>query len=80
MFALSATLSMLVATPAHATLQGSVGKIAFERDGEIWTMDPDGTGLAQSTNNSAPDAALVGSSKAAGSRSKATVTATARST
>jgi Tol biopolymer transport system component len=33
-----------------------VGKIAFDRDGEIWSVNPDGTGPTQLTNNTAFEA------------------------
>jgi Tol biopolymer transport system component len=41
--------SALLATPAGATYPGANGKIAFVRDGNIWSMDPDGTHKRQLT-------------------------------
>ena len=43
---LAAALAVLIlweAKPAEATFPGANGKIAFESDGEIRTMNPDGT-------------------------------------
>jgi Tol biopolymer transport system component len=37
------------ASPAGASYPGANGKIAFVRDGNIWTMAPDGTGQRQLT-------------------------------
>ncbi len=41
-----AVLSILLLAPAtgDAAFPGANGKIAFERGGDIWTMEPDGTG------------------------------------
>jgi Tol biopolymer transport system component len=48
-----------MATPAHAAFPGANGKIAFSsnRDGdfEIYSMNADGSGVTQLTNNSASD-------------------------
>jgi hypothetical protein len=44
---------MLAVPSAHATFPGANGKIAFERGGEIWTMNPDGSGQVNLTNTSA---------------------------
>ena len=46
--------------PADAIVPGSNGRIAFEStrvgtDYEIWTVDPDGAGLAQLTSNTVDD-------------------------
>jgi hypothetical protein len=41
--------SALLTTPAGATYPGANGKIAFVRDGNIWSMDPDGTHKRQLT-------------------------------
>jgi Tol biopolymer transport system component len=47
------------AVPAYAAFPGENGKIAFASsrggDAEIYTINPDGTGLAQLTNNSDAD-------------------------
>jgi hypothetical protein len=42
---------------AHATFPGQNGEIAFERGGDIWTMNPDGTNQVNLTNDSAPQGA-----------------------
>jgi Tol biopolymer transport system component len=41
--------SALLTTPAGATYPGANGKIAFVRDGNIWSMDADGTHKQQLT-------------------------------
>src|SRR3954451_2357318 len=41
--ALTIILILTAAAPAHAAFQGSNGKIAFERSGQIVIQDPDGT-------------------------------------
>jgi TolB protein len=46
---------LALATPAQATFPGKNGKIAFTRiqeheNGEIWTINPDGTGLTKLTD------------------------------
>jgi len=43
-------LSFLTAIPAHATFPGKNGKIAFKEDGEIFTMNPDGSEIRQLTH------------------------------
>jgi Tol biopolymer transport system component len=55
-----ATGAALVAAPAAlATFPGANGKIAFVRDGDIWSVNPDGTGEKRITTgphvDSAPD-------------------------
>jgi len=40
---------------AHATFPGENGKIAFVRDGDIWAINADGSGLQQITTNPAND-------------------------
>jgi Tol biopolymer transport system component len=55
-----ALLAMLVLpASAHAAFPGHNGKIAFssnaDGDDEIYTINPDGTGLAQLTHNTVPD-------------------------
>jgi Tol biopolymer transport system component len=50
---------LLSAPPAHATMPGTNGKIAYasnaDGDYEIYTMNLDGTGVTQLTNNTASD-------------------------
>src|SRR2546423_2035843 len=49
-------LSVLVlVAPAHAALPGANGKIAFTSGGDIWTVEPDGTGATDLTNSAAYD-------------------------
>jgi Tol biopolymer transport system component len=43
-------LSFLTAIPAHATFPGTNGKIAFIQDGEVFTMNPDGSDIKQLTH------------------------------
>ena len=43
-------LSFLTAVPAHATFPGKNGKIAFIQDGEVLTMNPDGSDIKQLTH------------------------------
>lgn len=43
-------LSFLTAIPAHATFPGKNGKIAFIQDGEVFTMNPDGSDIKQITH------------------------------
>jgi Tol biopolymer transport system component len=40
-----------MAPSAHASFPGANGKIAFERGGDIWTMNPDGTNQVNLTND-----------------------------
>jgi hypothetical protein len=47
-------LATLLPASALAAYPGSNGKIAFERDGQIWTMNSDGTGEVQLTSASDP--------------------------
>lgn len=55
----SIALSLAMVSSAHATFPGSNGRIAFasDRDGdfEIFTMNQNGTGVVQLTNNTASD-------------------------
>jgi Tol biopolymer transport system component len=50
---LAATLLALVAAPgpAEAAFEGGNGKIFFHRSGDVWTMNADGGGATQLTNN-----------------------------
>lgn len=41
--ALAASALVLPTVPAEASFSGANGRIAFERDGGIWTINPDGT-------------------------------------
>ena len=47
--------AMLLVPPAaaQAAYPGANGKLAFVRDGHVWTMNPDGTGAAQLTTGAA---------------------------
>jgi TolB protein len=46
--------ALLSATPAQATFPGQNGRIAYtDRAGDIWTIEPDGTGAANLTNSAA---------------------------
>jgi Tol biopolymer transport system component len=45
------------AAPAQATFPGANGKVVFSKGGDLWTINPDGTGLAQVT--SGPDTDTV---------------------
>lgn len=51
------TLMAMVAAPASAlaTVPGTNGTIAFVRSGDIWTVDPDGSGMTQVTSGAAVD-------------------------
>jgi Tol biopolymer transport system component len=54
-------LTLLVALaplPAHATFPGKNGRIAFVQDGEIFTMNPDGTSVTQITHLGPDNSAL----------------------
>ncbi len=42
---------MVAAPSAHATLPGANGKIVFARAGNLYTINPDGTGEAQLTTS-----------------------------
>jgi hypothetical protein len=42
---LLALVIAVVNVPAHATFPGKNGRIAFVQDGEIFTMNPDGSGV-----------------------------------
>ena len=46
---------LLVPATGHAAFPGANGKIAFERAGDIWTMNPDGTGQVNLTNTAAAE-------------------------
>lgn len=56
--AIAAGLTALAcSSPALATFPGTNGAIAFERDGDIWSIDPDGSHERQLTSGSPVDAA-----------------------
>jgi Tol biopolymer transport system component len=46
--------ALVVPASAHAAYPGANGKIAFSRDGQIWTMNADGTGETQLTSALSP--------------------------
>jgi hypothetical protein len=46
---------LFVPASAHATFPGANGKIAFVRNADIWTMNPDGTGQVNLTNSAATE-------------------------
>src|SRR3954447_8887580 len=48
-------LALLLGVPAtaHAAFPGQNGKIAFASGGDIWTMNPDGSGQVNLTNDAA---------------------------
>src|SRR4029450_7196974 len=48
--ALIAAAVLVFPAAAEATFPGANGKIAFERDNDIWTMNPDGSGQVNLTN------------------------------
>jgi WD40 repeat protein len=54
-FAAIALAFLAMPASAHATFPGSNGKIAVVRDGNIWTMNPDGSGLRQMTTSGVDD-------------------------
>ena len=47
----SGALLAAVAGPSEATFAGGNGKVAFYRNGDVWTMNADGTGATQLTTN-----------------------------
>ena len=49
--AVLSALACVLAPPAQAAFPGANGKIAFERTGDIWTMNPDGTAQVNLTNS-----------------------------
>ena len=49
--------SLALAPAALATFPGENGKIAFSRDGDIWTINPDGTGEKRLTSGAHIDGA-----------------------
>jgi hypothetical protein len=81
--ALAAAL-LEAAAPAGAAFPGPNGRIAFasDRDGDIdiYSMNPDGTGVRVLTNNSAIDTQPAVSPDGRTTRSRATAMATSRST
>src|SRR5215212_4386011 len=50
---LALALSLGVPAVAHATFPGDNGKIAYANGGDIWTMNPDGTGQVNVTSDAA---------------------------
>jgi Tol biopolymer transport system component len=48
--------ALVVPSSAHASFPGANGKIAFDRGGDIWTMNPDGTNQVNLTNDAATQA------------------------
>lgn len=47
----AAIMILLQAGPAEAAFPGTNGKIAFSRDHEVYTMNPDGSGVSRITDN-----------------------------
>ena len=47
----SGALLAAVAGPAEATFAGGNGKVAFYRNGDVWSMNADGTGATKLTTN-----------------------------
>ena len=50
-------LSALIAAPANGTYPGKNGRIAFVDGGDIWTVNPDGSGTTPLTTDPAADVA-----------------------
>ncbi len=50
-----AVVVMVGASPGGAAFPGANGKIAFQRDLDIWVMNADGSGKTQLTTNIADD-------------------------
>ena len=46
--------ALWVAAPAGATAPGADGAIAVARDGDLWMIQPDGSGLTPLTSGPAP--------------------------
>ena len=63
----SGALLAAVAGPSEATFAGGNGKVAFYRNGDVWTMNADGTGATRLTTNynaeynpaGSPDGSLI---------------------
>jgi Tol biopolymer transport system component len=53
--AVAVGLFLLPAAPAQAAFPGANGKIAFSRSGDIYTINPDGSGESNLTNSAATD-------------------------
>ena len=49
LFAAAALGAAVAAAPAEGAFPGENGKIAFVREGNVWTVNPDGTGRSQLT-------------------------------
>jgi hypothetical protein len=56
LFAFSVALALATAPAAHATYLGHNGKIAYQRGGEVWTIDPDGSSQARLLTDAADPA------------------------
>jgi hypothetical protein len=56
------TMLAVVAGPADATFAGGNGKVAFYRNGDVWTMNADGTGQRMLTSAPGPIPAGTSSS------------------
>ena len=52
---LAALVVLALPVQAHAAFPGQNGKIAFVRSGDIWTMNPNGTGQVNLTSSAATD-------------------------
>ena len=55
LIAFLAAMLLVPTAAAQAAYPGTNGKLAFARDGHIWTMHPDGTGLTRLTNSPTSD-------------------------
>src|SRR5690348_379243 len=52
--AVTCLAALALAAPAQAAYPGANGKLAFVRDNQIWTMNSDGSGQQQLTNDPTP--------------------------
>ena len=55
LFLVALVSALVLPASAHATFPGANGRIAFERGGDIWTMNPDGTDQVNLTNTAATE-------------------------
>jgi Tol biopolymer transport system component len=46
---------VVLAAPAHATFPGKNGKIAFQRGGDVWVVNADGSGQVNLTNSASTE-------------------------